>query len=62
MQPTNPIVTCPGCLIAMATAATEALPMRLMKMTFRCSKCGTETVRFFKSKDPAQLPATPEPN
>jgi len=43
----------------MATAATEALPMRLMKMTFCCGRCGTETVRFFKSEDPAQPAATP---
>lgn len=62
MQPTSPIVTCPGCLITMAIAATEALPMRLMKMTFRCGKCGTQTVRFFKSEKPAQSAATQEAN
>jgi hypothetical protein len=46
----------------MAAAATEALPMRLMKMTFRCGKCGTETVRFFKSEGAPDSAATPGSN
>jgi len=41
MQPTSPVVTCPGCLIAMTIAATEASQMQLMRTTFRCRKCGT---------------------
>ena len=60
MQPASPIVMCPGCLIAMAAAATEALPMQLMRATFRCGKCGTETVRFFKCEDHVRPDAAPD--
>jgi hypothetical protein len=51
MQATFPVVTCPGCLIPMAQLVTEAIPNGLLRVTYRCESCSTETQGVFKSEE-----------
>lgn len=51
MQATFPVVTCPGCLIPMAALVTESIPNGLLRVTYRCEGCSTETQRMFKSEE-----------
>ena len=51
MQTTFPVVTCPGCQIPMAERVTESIPNGLLRVTYRCESCSTETQRVFKSEE-----------
>jgi len=51
MRTTFPVVTCPGCLIPMAELVTESIPNGLLRVTYRCESCSTETQRVFKSEE-----------
>jgi hypothetical protein len=54
MQATFPVVTCPGCLIPMAELVTESIPSGVLRVTYRCESCSTETQRVFKSEEVGQ--------
>ena len=45
-----PKVTCPGCLVEMTLRDLEAPKHdKNYLATYRCSKCGTDTVRHFRA-------------
>ena len=43
-----PVVECPGCRTKMQVVGTEPAPNDQHSVTYRCDRCGTETVRVFK--------------
>jgi DNA-directed RNA polymerase subunit RPC12/RpoP len=46
-----PVVECPGCRTKMQVVGTEPAPNDQHSVTYRCNRCGTETVRVFKIPD-----------
>jgi hypothetical protein len=46
-----PVVECPGCRTEMQVVGTEPAPNDRHSVTYRCNRCGTETVRVFKIPD-----------
>ena len=46
-----PVVECPGCRTNMQVVGTEPAPNDQHSVTYRCNRCGTETVRVFKIPD-----------
>jgi len=50
-QPAFPTVTCPGCDLPMTPVVSESGPNDLLRTTYRCTKCATETERLYKGDD-----------
>ena len=46
-----PVVECPGCRTKMQVVGTDHAPNDQHSVTYRCNRCGTETVRVFKIPD-----------
>jgi predicted RNA-binding Zn-ribbon protein involved in translation (DUF1610 family) len=47
-EKTLPIVTCPGCGIAMVPKRQQQAPAGQVAITYVCEKCGTDTTRTFR--------------
>jgi hypothetical protein len=56
-----PVVECPGCRTEMQVVGTEPAPNDQHSVTYRCNRCGTETVRVFKIPDEYQWRAVTRP-
>ena len=43
-----PIVTCPGCAVAMRAVVAQPFEGGQLRIVYRCDKCTTETARVIK--------------
>jgi hypothetical protein len=50
-MPTTDAVACPGCFISMVVSRAERLPLRLVKISFKCDTCGAAAFRIAREDD-----------